>query len=834
METYSYKAFISYRHTSPDQEIASKLHTLIETYSVPRDIRASLGIQKMGRVFRDQEELPLSKDLGADIRKALDNSEWLIVVCSPRYLESKWCNAELDYFIELGRRDHILPILVEGEPDQSFPPQVRFEEVDGRIVEIEPLAADVRGADLSESLKKLQNEKLRILAPMLGVNYDQLRQRARRRRNRMLAGSAAAVFALLSGILIYTIIKNRQVTAQRNIALDNQMQLLVEQANIASSGGNKLAAVQQLLEAEEVRGSVGTKNDSQFQAALEYALYNSEFESILTIDNQNRHFSSLRFSHNDKYILGITNINSAALIDATTGKLLYTVSRSDVGQLDSVGFTKDDKYFYMVDSWFGFVTMYKTETGEFFRQFDGSGQYTWNISNKAYALEGRLLIPKEKALVLWDYENDKYEEVLVPEDMVEYNRSFDILDVSPDEKYVAIGTQYANAGMRICSLDEKTVIPLEHDENRGYQCIRYSGDGRFIAGHSGSQYCVWNAADGRMILKGDMNEKTGTSPEVVINYDGSILLVMSSDFLGAVDVASGKLLWEKTDDSIYVTEAYISGNGKYVAASGGISGIFDILTGDMLSDQPGTLFSNDSKKIMVNAYDEDPRLLATPELATVSRVSSFSESLYEVPRYTEPGRMIYIPIEHNVGEFYKSFPNNVNRRAQMFTSPDLKYAVQTHEDGYMEVFDIENKDQGVKLYTLAEHCWESVTDVIFSGDIMASTGGYDPRCVLFDLKTGQILRVLPGKEYCFGCEFSKDGSKIIIFCGFARNYAYVYSTENGNLLYTFELEEGKEHFSHLGFTEDGSKVVAEMEEGGAIVGTIYPTLEQLVDEARER
>ncbi len=146
MEQYNYKAFISYRHTSPDQEIASKLHTLIETYTVPKDIREKLGIQKMGRVFRDQEELPLSKDLGADIRAALENSEWLIVVCSPRYLESRWCNAELDYFIELGKRDHILPILVEGEPDESFPAQLRFEEVDGRTVEIEPLAADVRAA----------------------------------------------------------------------------------------------------------------------------------------------------------------------------------------------------------------------------------------------------------------------------------------------------------------------------------------------------------------------------------------------------------------------------------------------------------------------------------------------------------------------------------------------------------------------------------------------------------------------------------------------------------------------------------------------------------------
>ena len=179
MEDLHYTAFISYRHTSPDEDVAKKLHTLIETYHIPNNIRQKLGISKMGRVFRDQEELPLSKDLGGDIRKALENSDWLIVIASPRYLLSELCNAELDYFISLGKRDHILTLLVEGEPEDSFPPQLLHETVDGVEKDVEPLAGDVRAASVSEALKKLNNEKLRILAPMLDVNYDELRQRAR-------------------------------------------------------------------------------------------------------------------------------------------------------------------------------------------------------------------------------------------------------------------------------------------------------------------------------------------------------------------------------------------------------------------------------------------------------------------------------------------------------------------------------------------------------------------------------------------------------------------------------------------------------------------------------
>ena len=244
MEQLQYKAFISYRHQSPDQDIAKKLHTQIETYGIPASLKKSLGISKMGRVFRDQEELPLSSSLGDDIHQALDNSEWLICICSPRYLESKWCMEELRYFLSLGRRNRILTILTEGEPEDSFPEELRFREEKGVMVEAEPLAADVRAESLERSLQKLNNEKLRILAPMLGVNYDELKQRARQRRNRILAASAAAVIAVLAGFLGYAVVKNNQITEERNSALISQSKFLANEADeLLESGGDRMMAL---------------------------------------------------------------------------------------------------------------------------------------------------------------------------------------------------------------------------------------------------------------------------------------------------------------------------------------------------------------------------------------------------------------------------------------------------------------------------------------------------------------------------------------------------------------------------------------------------------------
>jgi len=271
MKTNQYNAFISYRHVSPDQEIAKKLHSQIENYNIPSSLKKSLGISKMGRVFRDQEELPLSSNLGEDIRKALRNSEWLICVCSPRYLESKWCLEEVDYFISLGKRDKILAILVEGEPVDSFPLSIRFEEVNGKMIEKEPLAADVRASSLKESLKKLNNEKHRILAPMLNVNYDDLKQRDRVRRNKIRAVVSASVILLLSTFLMYVVVKNKQISDERNAALIAESKWLAQSANQALENGDKNLS---LLLSLEALPKDADKPDRPIVDAAVSALYN--------------------------------------------------------------------------------------------------------------------------------------------------------------------------------------------------------------------------------------------------------------------------------------------------------------------------------------------------------------------------------------------------------------------------------------------------------------------------------------------------------------------------------------------------------------------------------
>ena len=172
MNFYKYDAFISYRHTMPDKAVAERLHRLLETFKIPKSIVKSSGKKRINRVFRDREELPTSSDLAENITKALESSEYLIVICSPRTKKSQWVLKEIETFKKLHGQDKVLALLIEGEPNESFPEQLRIINEtqtleDGSIVEstieVEPLAADIRAASEKEMFKKLRNESLRLL-----------------------------------------------------------------------------------------------------------------------------------------------------------------------------------------------------------------------------------------------------------------------------------------------------------------------------------------------------------------------------------------------------------------------------------------------------------------------------------------------------------------------------------------------------------------------------------------------------------------------------------------------------------------------------------------------
>ncbi len=226
-----YWAFISYSHT--DKEWGDWLHKALETYRVPRRLvgresRDGTVPSRLFPIFRDREELPVSSDLSSNINEALRESRYLIVVCSPRAASSRWVGEEIKTFKRLGREDRILALIVDGEPnasegkpgfkveDECFHQALRYRV--SETGEISDLRTEQIAADAREGKDGKNNARLKLLAGLLGVNYDDLKQREherRLRRARRIGIAAFVLVAVFAGLAVWAILAAQEAARQR-------------------------------------------------------------------------------------------------------------------------------------------------------------------------------------------------------------------------------------------------------------------------------------------------------------------------------------------------------------------------------------------------------------------------------------------------------------------------------------------------------------------------------------------------------------------------------------------------------------------------------------------
>ena len=212
IEANRYSAFVSYRHMPRDRQWALRLMAALETYRTPKALQAEAFPARIGHLFRDEDEIPASNDLSDQIKEALTRSDNLIVICSPDTPNSRWVKREIELFQEMGKGDRIFPLLIAGEPDESFPPELRRRRIwrdlpDGgreeTWEEIEPIAADVRPRKDESKSKTERRAFLRLAAALLGCKFDDLARRDEERRRaklrQQLSAAAVLVVAVLGG-----------------------------------------------------------------------------------------------------------------------------------------------------------------------------------------------------------------------------------------------------------------------------------------------------------------------------------------------------------------------------------------------------------------------------------------------------------------------------------------------------------------------------------------------------------------------------------------------------------------------------------------------------------
>ena len=242
-----YRAFISYRHLPLDRAVAIRLHRMLERYTVPAPYREHPKERRLGRIFRDEDELKLTSDLSAAICDTLDRTQYLIVLCSPRTKESPWVMQEIDYFLAHHSRDRILTVLLEGTVAQSVPPQLLEADSDGHS--IEPLAANVVASSHRQIFSRLRSEFLRIAAAILGCSYDALRQRKKQYAMKRMLVILSAVFAAAVLFMFILMDRNNQIQQQYEQAQFNESQMLALLSGQSLAQQDRIQAIRYALTA---------------------------------------------------------------------------------------------------------------------------------------------------------------------------------------------------------------------------------------------------------------------------------------------------------------------------------------------------------------------------------------------------------------------------------------------------------------------------------------------------------------------------------------------------------------------------------------------------------
>lgn len=217
---YEYFAFISYKRE--DEKWAKWLQKKLESYSLPTALRKQNPTlpNKIRPVFRDQSELS-GGNLKAEIEKGLDNSKYLIVICSPRSAKSPWVSKEVQFFIDNGRSEFIIPFIIGGTPNATDPADECFPEGLRQLKGEKELL----GININEMGRDAA--AIKVIARMFDLRFDVLWQRHKRSKHlRNLFWIIALGLIVLSVVIFAAVLLNKNKVIESQ---NSQLQTLVNE-----------------------------------------------------------------------------------------------------------------------------------------------------------------------------------------------------------------------------------------------------------------------------------------------------------------------------------------------------------------------------------------------------------------------------------------------------------------------------------------------------------------------------------------------------------------------------------------------------------------------------
>lgn len=494
-----YFVFISY--SSLDNEWAIWLRHELEHYHLPASFNGRTDVRNnLRKVFRDRDELSAGPEWDEQVQKALEDTNNLIVICSPHSAKSDAVNKEIETFIALGKEDHIFPFIVEGDkPEDCFPPALRHSKLGGDV--------NKDGGRDSAFIK--------VVAGMLKVSFPSLWNR-------------------------YEIEKaeeERKIREQRDKLLIMQSRFLAEKANALVDEGDSYTA--RLLALEALPKDLGNP-DRPYVPEAEIALRNATKTSTAMLIGHKGTINSLSYNPQDNSLLstsgGKEGDGEIRLWDCKTGKCIqtfegysYPVYQAEFSpdrqiiascswdstvrfwsvqdckcicelyhkdSVNSLAFNKTGEEIASV-SRDGIIKIWSTKTYKCIRQFDCISNSIHIVYSK---FNNRLFsVSQNDAIRIWDTRNGTCIATIKDDNVSDFA-------LSPDEQHIAIASK--GNGIMIWEIDSLRLVKVLKFGGHFITSLSYSPTGiTIITTSNDNTIRIWNVRSGKCIkkIKNDCN-----------------------------------------------------------------------------------------------------------------------------------------------------------------------------------------------------------------------------------------------------------------------------------------------------------------------------------------
>lgn len=708
METkvYKYFAFISYQRK--DEKIAGWLHHQLEHYRLPVNIcetRPELP-KELRPLFLDEAELS-GGNLSDAISQALSDSKYLIVLCSPNSAKSPWVNKEVMTFIQSGRADSIIPLIIDGIPYSDDPDRECFPQalINLRKTDNEQLGINMQNGQEIASIK--------LIAYMLGVSFDELWQRYEREKQEE---------------------RERLINEKRRLQR-LESRFLTEKAEDAIQKGDSYLAC--LLALRALPADISDPEDRPYIPEAEAILRKAHSFRTAILKAHTKEVFSISSSPDGKHLVSASQDGTVIIWDLDSGVKLKTLTIHS-GPVYSACFSHDGSHILSASS-DGTTKITDIKSGEIIH----SMEHCCEVSSTVYSPCGNFIASgtEEGPICIWEVETGNlYRELSGHEKWVSS------VEFSKCGKHILSASE--DGTVKIWNIADEICIKTFHVHSGPVNSAKFSNDEKTVLSASDDKTIkIWDTETGKVLHNLTGHENVVSHAE----YSPDRRLIISSSWDNTVkiwDATTGDLIHTYMGHSLAVSSAQFSNDGRFM-----ISASWDhkiklwnhktIIDELILDDE------NDFKTITCLAFCSNKELLAS---------SGNNIKLWDIESRTtlrsftgHTGKVRHIAVSPDSKQFASASEDGTIRLWDIDNSEAiLTFIGHSHYVHHIE-FSPDGKylisasmDHSARIWSISEAC---VVKIISGGSDIVYKVTYDPKHKEIIAITSQQAIIIDAEEF---------------------------------------------------------------------------------------